>query len=275
MCGARADAGGHLRLERPADGVLLITLDRPEALNALTHQMHRDLVAVWDDVRRDDRTRVVVVTGAGRAFCAGNDLRQPPAAPAELPEIMDRIVGLVEAMTALDRPIVSAINGPAVGAGLALALSADISVAAQDARLIDAQVGMGVAAGEHACLLWPLLCGMARAKYHLLAGEPLLGADAARIGLVTEAVPREHVVDRAVEIATTLAAGGAEAIAATKRSVNGWLRRHASTFELSAALEMAGFLAADAQEARSAFAARRPPRFPSSDRAGSAGAGRP
>jgi enoyl-CoA hydratase len=158
-------------------------------------------------------------------------------------------------------PIVSAINGAAVGAGAAVALLADVSIAGHKAKIIDGHTKLGVAAGDHAAVIWPLLCGMAKAKYHLLTCAPLDGAEAERIGLVSLVVPDDELLGKAREVACSLAAGSPSAIAFTKRSLNHWLRAAWPAFEHSLALEMLGFAGADAREGLAALNEKRAPRF--------------
>jgi enoyl-CoA hydratase len=162
-----------------------------------------------------------------------------------------------------EKPIVSAVNGVAVGAGVVVALLADISVCAEDARLGDGHVKLGVAAGDHAAMIWPLLAGMAKARYYLLTGEMLTGAEAERIGLVSLALPRERVLDEAMRIAGDLANGSQLAIRWTKRALNNWLRQAGPIFDQSAAYEMLGFLGPDVVEGAAALREKRAPRFPS------------
>ncbi|MGH6637949.1 MAG: enoyl-CoA hydratase-related protein, partial [Polaromonas sp.] len=167
----------------------------------------------------------------------------------------------VQGMIDCDLPIVSAINGAAVGAGAAVALLADVSIAGHKAKIIDGHTKLGVAAGDHAALIWPLLCGMARAKYHLLMCSTLDGIEAERIGLVSLAVPDNQLLDKAREVSRTLAAGSPTALAFTKRSLNHWLRAAWPAFEHSLALEMLGFAGADAREGFAALNEKRTPRF--------------
>ena len=188
-----------LAFERSRSGVLIIRMNRPEVLNAMTLRMHTELARVWQDVAADARTNVAVVTGAGRGFSSGNDQKQPAADYAQRLRTMNESREIVYGMLGLEKPIVAAINGVAVGAGLAVGLLADVSVVADDARLIDGHTRLGVAAGDHACLLWPMMCGMAKAKWYLYSNEPLLGKEAERIGLVTESVPTEQVLPRALQ----------------------------------------------------------------------------
>ncbi|WP_432838345.1 enoyl-CoA hydratase-related protein [Dactylosporangium sp. CA-092794] len=254
----------EILIERKPHGVLLITMNRPEHLNALTMPMFDAMADIWEDVDRDLETKVAVVTGAGRAFCTGMDVRQ--ADPT-----LDSAIALgkserrrITTLLHMDKPVISAINGPAVGWGLSMALLADISVAAEDAVLADGHTAVGVVAGDHSSLIWPLLAGMAKTKYYQLTSAKLTGVEAERIGLVSLVEPRERVLDRALEVATNLALGSQGAIRGTKRSLNmGWLTSALPQHELSAALELIGFASADYLEARQAFREKRRPRFPS------------
>jgi enoyl-CoA hydratase len=153
----------------------------------------------------------------------------------------------------------------AVGAGLAVALLADVSIIAESARLSDGHARLGVAAGDHAAIIWPLLCGMAKAKYYLMTADFIDGPEAERIGLVTRCVPDEEVLTESLAIAVRLASGSRTAVQWTKRVLNQWLRSASPAFGESLALEMLGFLGPDAKEGVAALRDRRPPRFPSAD----------
>jgi len=256
----------QLTLSRRDNGVLLITLDRPEKYNAADEAMHTELANVWKDVSSDRETRVAVITGAGKAFSAGGDLAMVERMAGDY-EHVSRMLGemsdLVYNILNCEKPTVSAINGVAVGAGAVAALLADVAIAAEDARIGDGHVRLGVAAGDHAAIIWPLLCGMAKARYYLLTGEMLTGAEAERIGLVAKAVPREQVLDEALRVADSLATGAQPAIRLTKRALNNWLRVAGPTFDQSAAYEMLTFLGPDVVEGYTALREKRPPRFPS------------
>lgn len=256
----------QLLFERPGPGILKITINRPDKYNATDETLHSELARVWLDVDRDPETRVALITGAGKAFSAGGDF-----------EMIERMIGSYERVTEMltemadmvynvlncSKPIVAAINGAAVGAGLVVALTADISICSEDAQLGDGHVRLGVAAGDHAAIIWPLLAGMAKARYYLLTGEMLNGAEAERIGMVSMAVPREQVVPKAMEVAARIAAGPQLALQFTKKSLNHWMKQAAPIFEQSAAYEMLTFLGPDVVEGVAALKERRDPRFPS------------
>src|SRR5213592_4843044 len=182
----------YLLFDRRDNGVVAITINRPEVMNATNARLHWELTQVWLTVDADPDARVVLITGAGKAFSAGGDLElveemagDPEAAARTMREASDLVYNLIN----LDRPVVSAINGVAVGAGLVVALLADVSVISATARLTDGHTRLGVAAGDHAAIVWPLLCGMAKAKYYLLTADFLDGREAERIGLVSLCAP--------------------------------------------------------------------------------------
>jgi enoyl-CoA hydratase len=255
----------NLHVERRDHGVLLITIDRPERLNATHGPLHLSLGRVWPEVSDDPETRVAVVTGAGTAFSSGGDLEWVSGQVENYRRTMDvmrEASDIVRNMIDCEKPIVSAINGIAVGAGLACALMADISVIAEDARLTDGHMRIGVAAGDHANIIWPLLCGMAKAKYYLLTADFLDGREAERIGLVSRAVPHDEVLPTALEIADRLATGPQDAIRLTKRALNHWLREAIPAFDASLAFEMLTFLGPDAGEGIASVREKRPPSFP-------------
>ena len=254
----------YLKLERQPDGVLLITLNRPDVLNAAHEEMHAELAGVWADVSSDPDTKVAVVTGAGRAFSAGGDLAMVERQIGNydlVTHMLKEMSDLVYNMANCEKPIVSAINGVAVGAGLVVALLADISICAADARLGDGHVRLGVAAGDHAAIIWPLLCGLAKAKYYLLTGEMVTGEEAERIGLVSRVLPRDEVLPEALNVAAKLAAGPQLAIRLSKRALNGWVRNAGPIFDQSAAYEMLTFLGPDIKEGLASLREKRAPRF--------------
>ena len=256
----------HLLVEKK-DGVALLTINRPEVLNAANFRLHNELSRIWLDLGADPEVRAAVITGSGNAFSAGGDFEMIEKSIGNAEAVagtMQEASDIVHNMINLDKPVISAINGVAVGAGLAVALLADISIASEDARITDGHIRLGVAAGDHAAVIWPLLCSMAKAKYYLLTGDFLDGKEAERIGLVSLAVPAEELMPKAMEVAEKLASGPQPAICWTKRALNQWLRQAAITsFDYSLAMEMMGFFGADVKEGLQALRERRAPRFPS------------
>ena len=256
----------HLTFERKPHGVVLITINRPEVLNATNDRLHWELTQVWLTLDADDTARVAVVTGAGRAFSAGGDLEMVEANsrdPKRLVRTVREASDIVYNMINLDKPVVSAINGVAVGAGLVVALLADISIMSESARFTDGHTKLGVVAGDHAAILWPLLCGMAKAKYYLLTSDFIDGKEAERIGLVSLCTTADELMPRALAVADKLALGSQQAIRWTKRSLNNWLRMAGPIFDQSIALEMLTFMGEDVREGLQAIREKRAPRFPS------------
>jgi enoyl-CoA hydratase len=253
-----------LKTDWVADGVLRIVISEPRRLNAVDMTGHRELAEIWRDVDRDDEVRAVVIRGEGEAFSAGGDLsmieemmRDHGTRMRVFTEARDIVYNVLNC----SKPVVSAIQGPAVGAGLAVALLADISVAGRTARIIDGHTRLGVAAGDHAAIIWPLLCGLAKAKYHLLLCEPVTGEQAEAMGLVSLCVDDDQVHDKAVEVATRLAGGSAEAIRLTKYALNNWLRLAGPSFDASLAMEFLNFTGPDVAEGVQALREKRPPNF--------------
>jgi enoyl-CoA hydratase len=244
--------------------VLRITINRPEKLNALPWEAHGELARVWHDVDSDTDTNVAIIRGAGKAFSAGGDfgmverLSQDYARQTEaLREFRDLCYNIVNC----SKPIVSAIHGVAVGAGLAAALMADISIVAKSARLIDGHTRLGLAAGDHAAMIWPLLCGMAKAKYHVLLCEAINGEEAERIGLVSLCVADEELTAKSEEVAARLATGAQRPIRWSKYAMNNWLRMAGPIFDNSAALELLTFNGPEVQEGLASLKEKRPPKF--------------
>ncbi len=256
----------HLLFERKEHGVLLMTINRPQVLNATDARLHWELSRVWLDIADDKDTRVVVVTGAGKAFSAGGDLDMIESYGKKLDTIaavMKEAGDIVYNIVNLDKPVISAINGVAVGAGLAVALMADISIISESARFTDGHLRLGVGAGDHAVILWPLLCGMAKAKYYLLTGDFIDGKEAERIGLVSLCVPADQLMAKAMEVANKLAKGPQHAVRWTKRSLNNWVRLAGPAFDASLAMEMLCFFSDDVSEGIQAIRQHRDPKFPS------------
>ena len=253
-----------LELDRPEEWILRLTLRNPAKLNAVDAEAHGQLAEIWHVVDRDPETRVVVVRGADGTFSSGGDLdlvTDIATDAATRLRVFHEARDLVYNIVNCSKPIVAAIDGPAVGAGLAVALLADISIAAPSAKIVDGHTRLGVAAGDHAVIVWPLLCGLAKAKYHLLLCEPVDGETAERIGLVSLCVPADELEERALEIARRLASGSQAAISHTKLALNNWLRAAGPAFDASLALEFLDMTGPDVAEGVAAVRERRAPRF--------------
>jgi enoyl-CoA hydratase len=253
----------HLRIELAEPSILRLVLDGPH-LNAVDRAMHRDLADVWPVIDRDDEVRVVLVEGAGEAFSAGGSfelIESMTKNHALRMEVFREAKDMVYNVANLSKPVVSAIHGPAVGAGLVIGLMADISIAARTAKIVDGHTRLGVAAGDHSAICWPLLCGMAKAKYYLLTCEAITGEEAERIGLVSLCVDDAELEARALEVARRLASGSREAIRWTKYALNNWYRLAGPTFDASAALEFLAFTGPDVAEGVASHREKRAPRF--------------
>ncbi|MBV8158561.1 MAG: enoyl-CoA hydratase/isomerase family protein [Dyella sp.] len=226
--------------------------------------MHRELAEVWRDISADPDIRVAIIRGEGKGFSAGGDLALVEDMAndfATRTRVWHEARDLVYNVINCDKPIVSAMHGPAVGAGLVAGLLADISIAAKTARIVDGHTRLGVAAGDHAAIVWPLLCGMAKAKYYLMLCESVSGEEAERIGLVSLAVEEDELVAKAFEVARRLAAGSQTAIRWTKYALNNWLRMAGPAFDTSLALEFMGFAGPDVHEGMASLRQKRPPEF--------------
>ena len=255
----------RLKFDRPAERVLRITLEQKGKLNALDAGAHEQLAYVWNDIDRDPEVSCVILTGAGEAFSAGGDLGMVEDIAADFvtrtsawKEARDLVYNVINC----SKPIVSAMTGPAVGAGLVVGLLADVSIAGKKARIIDGHTRLGVAAGDHSVIIWPLLCGMAKAKYYLLTCEPLSGEEAERIGLVSLCVEDTELQEKALDVAKKLVAGAPTAIRWTKYALNNWLRMMGPNFDTSLALEFLGFSGPEVQEGVASLREKRAPNFP-------------
>ena len=267
---AAIDLSGYRRdfpslgFAEPAAQVLEISISREDTLNSADAAMHRELALVWRNIDADADIRAVLVRGAGANFSSGGDyslIERMIADEATLLRVWKEASDLVYNIVNCSKPVVAAVRGVAVGAGLAIALLADVSIAATDAKILDGHTRLGVAAGDHAVMIWPLLCGLAKARYHLLTNKPLSGAEAERIGLIARSVSDDQVLPEALEICRELAAGSASAIQFTKRALNNWLRLAGPNFDASLALEFLGFRLSDAREGLDALRSKRRPEF--------------
>lgn len=253
-----------MSIERREHGIALVTLDRPERLNAVNGVMHSELARFSRDFASDPELRVLILTGRGRAFCAGGDFSPDANVTAggganmwiEARQIVDHILEC-------DKPIISAVNGPAMGLGATVALLADVVVAGPNARFADPHVKMGIGAGDGGQLIWPALIGVNRAKYYLMTGEHIDGRQAVEMGLANFYVEKaDELMPRALGIAEQLAAGAPKAIAASKMAVNAYLRAVSSlVLPLSLRYEELTMYSDDHREAVKAFQEKRPPVF--------------
>ena len=248
----------HLGVEVDEVGVATVTIPPPGSNGRRQAAIHKEVADIWLDLGADDRVQSILVTGAGDEFYRSADVGGLKAIPGldkettfELAQRLSKEgTDIVYRILELDKPVVAAINGPAAGGGLAVALLADISVAATTAELVDPHIAMGLAAGDHAAMIWPLLCGMAKSKLYLLTSDPLDGAEAERIGLVSLAVPPDEVLPVARRYAERLATGPTYATRFTKRALNQWLRLGGITaHDYSGALELLNFFGPELRQA--------------------------
>ena len=261
---SRYDSYEHLKFGRPAPRILEVIFDRPGKLNALDQPTHRELTYVWRDIDDDRDVSCVLLRGAGGVFSAGGDLdwvediaRDFDARAASWKEARDLVYNVINC----SKPIVAAIEGPAVGAGLTAAMLSDVTVAGRTARIIDGHTRLGVAAGDHAAIVWPLLCGMAKAKYYLLLCKPLNGEEAERIGLVTMCVDDDKVIETALEVCHDFVAAAPSAVRWTKYALNNWLRAFGPAFDASCALEFLGMSGPEVLEGVASLKEKRAPNF--------------
>ncbi|HZD20771.1 MAG TPA: enoyl-CoA hydratase/isomerase family protein [Burkholderiales bacterium] len=256
----------ELHVRRLEPGILEIVMgEEGGKLSITTARMHGEMARIWLDIDRDPETRVAILRGAGRGFSAGGDLAMVEEMTRDFAvrarvwrEAKDLVYNLINC----SKMIVSAMHGPAVGAGLVCGLLADISIAAKNARIIDGHTRLGVAAGDHAAIIWPLLCGMAKAKYYLLLCEQISGEEAERLGLVSLSCEESELQAKALEVARKLAAGAQTALRWTKYSLNNWLRMAGPAFDASLALEVLGFTGPEAKEGVASHREKRAPKFP-------------
>jgi enoyl-CoA hydratase/carnithine racemase len=262
-----ADRYAHyteLKFARPRPRVLEVILSKPGKLNALGEAGHREIAEVWRDIEKDDDTAVVLLRGEGGAFSAGGDFEMIERMATDWSvrtRVWKEASDLVYNIINCPKIIVAAIEGPCVGAGLAAAMVSDITIAGRRARIVDGHTRLGVAAGDHAAVIWPLLCGMAKAKYYLLTCDVLTGEEAERIGLVSKVVDDGKVVETALDVAARLADGPPAAIRWTKQALNNWLRLAGPTFDASLALEFLGFSGPELREGLASLKEKRKPQF--------------
>ena len=245
--------------------VLTITLNRPDRLNAVSRSLHRELAKVFHDVAADEESDLIVLTGAGRAFCAGGDLEfleNSIEDPSSFHEVLREARTIVHSILDCDKPIICRMNGDAIGLGASLALLCDIIVAADHARLADPHVRVGLVAGDGGAVIWPQLIGYARAKQYLLTGEFISANDAESIGLINFSVP-ESELDATVDAwLAKLSKGTRQSVRWTKATINTGLKQLASTImDTGIAYEGMSVATADHIEAVKAIREKRKPLF--------------
>lgn len=268
-----------LLVEREGENgdIFVVSINRPDRMNAVDPETHRQIGRIWRVLDRDSDCRVIVLTGVGRGFCAGMDYKRDSGGSkgaAGAPELTPSTIRyrslrgrpgaskMLDNIFEVEKPIISMINGPAMGMGLILALAADISVASHQAKLGDTHINIGVTPGDGGILLLPLILGMNRAKELLMTGDILSGEDAARLGLVNHSVPPEQLREFTLALAAKLAAKAPYAMRTTKASLNMILRRRAlDVLDLSHLYEQMTFRTEDHREGVKAMAEKRTPKF--------------
>ncbi len=257
-----------LKFKKHPNGVLEIIMGEPGKLSTADHRMHHELAEIWRTFDADPDMKVAILRGEGKGFSGGGDLKLVEEMASDFnvrARVWREAKDLVYNIINCSKPVVSAMHGPAVGAGLVAGLLADISIAAKTARIIDGHTRLGVAAGDHAAIVWPLLCGMAKAKYYLLLCETVSGEEAERIGLVSLAVDESELIGKAFEVAEKLSLGSQSAIKWTKYALNNWLRLAGPSFDASLALEFMGFAGPDVQEGIASLREKRAAKFGGDD----------
>jgi enoyl-CoA hydratase len=253
-----------LKIERNGK-IVTVSFNRPEVRNATNSRMHQELVRIFPEIGADPEAHVVILTGEGQCFSAGGDIAGMQRSlddPSRWVASMAEARAILEALLNLDRPVIARINGHAMGLGATLALFCDITIATETARIADPHVKVGLVAGDGGSIIWPALIGYARAKKYLLTGAPITGAEAAEIGLITEAVTADALDARVNAIAEELAGGAAQAIRMTKRAINMSLRQQLDAMiEAHLGYETMSYLTEDYREAVAAFNQGRNPVF--------------
>jgi enoyl-CoA hydratase/carnithine racemase len=251
-----------IAIDKRDDGVAVATLNRPGRLNAVDGTIHTELTWLTRDADVDGDVRALVITGAGRAFCAGGDFSGTPLDASPGGSMWKEARQIVDHLLECEKPVISAVNGYAMGLGATVALLADVVFAARSAVFADTHVKMGIGAGDGGQVIWPFLVGVNRAKYFLMTGDRLGAEEAERLGLVNFVVDDDKVVEEAVGLAERLARGPARAIAASKVPLNTYLRMVSNlVMPLSLAYEEASMRTEDHKEAVRAFQEKSEPRF--------------
>ena len=246
-------------LEKRDNGVVIATLNRPDKRNAVDDTMHEELSTLPGDADDDPQVKVLVITGAGRGFCAGGDFAGGLTPGAHLMKVARRVV---DNLLDCEKPVITAVNGHAMGLGATLAFLGDVVIAARSAAFADTHASMGLAAGDGGQVIWPLLAGVNRAKYYLMTGERIPAEEAERIGLVNFVVDDDQLMKRALEVADRLAAGAGLAISASKVPINRYIKMVSNlVLPLSLRLEESTLHTNDFREAVVAFLEKREPKY--------------
>lgn len=255
----------YLKLARPKPGLLEVILSNPGKLNSVTAEGHAELARIWQDIDRDDSVQVVLLRGEGGVYSSGGDMKLVEGIAGDWntrmrawKEASDIVYNVINC----SKLTVGAFEGVTVGAGLAAGLLCDITIAGRNTRIIDGHTRLGVAAGDHAAIIWPLLIGMAKAKYYLMLCEVLKGEEAERMGLVSMVADDDKVIATANGVCDKLLSGAQTAMRFTKHSLNNWLRMAGPTFDASLALEFLGFGGPELAEGHRSIVEKRKPSFP-------------
>ena len=252
-----------LKFERRGK-VLTVTIDNPP-LNGVSPELHEELSCVFYDIARDPEASVVVLTGAGRAFSAGGDIRAMEAHLGDADyqtALFSQAPFVVHGLLGLDKIVIGRINGHAMGLGASIALLCDLTIAADTAKIADPHVLMGLSAGDGGSFIWPQHIGFARAKWYLLTGEAISAPEAVEIGLINKAVPAEKLDEVVYELADRLGKGPTLALNATKRGINMLLRKQAEgVIEAQLGMEMWTIFSHDHKAAVRAFLNKQTPVF--------------
>ncbi|MBI2767333.1 MAG: enoyl-CoA hydratase/isomerase family protein [Chloroflexi bacterium] len=249
-------------IDKRDDGVAILTLNRPERLNAVNGAMHSELSTIFLDLQSDPDVRTAVLTGAGRGFCAGGDFSGASMASKSGNTMMQEARRIVDGILDLEKPIIAAINGPCTGLGATIALCCDVVYAARNARIGDPHVKMGITAGDGGAVIWPLLVGVNRAKYMLMTGDLIYAEEAQQMGLVNKVVDEGQALPEALALAQRLAKGAPFAVQSSKVAVNKIIKAISNmVLPYSLAIEEVSMTKSDHREAVRAFQEKREPNF--------------
>lgn len=251
------------------EGIATVTLNRPEVLNAVNERLHDEIGKIWLTLDSDPEVDVIILTGEGRAFCAGGDIKRMKDWTNDGQLALENILhigglgrAVINNMLEIHKPVIAAVNGDAAGIGSTLALLCDVAVMADDARIGDTHVTAGLVAGDGGAVLWPMLIGPMKAKEYLMTGHLLLGTEAAQLGLVNYSCSKEEVMPKALELARRFMAQPRWAMRWTKMAVNKLIKQQSNiVLDASMALELITLFSNDHKEAAQAFVEKRKPNF--------------